>query len=98
MKSDTCDGITSPGASTRPRIAQNAQLQCEAETIVRPAALSDMPEVLVAEGIMPQQFTLSDRQAEQRFALSIGQGHATRHICSFFFRIGGLIQLDCDAG
>jgi hypothetical protein len=80
------------------RIAQDAELQRETETVVGTPALPDVPEILIAESVMLQQITLIDRQAEQRFALAIGQGYATRHICSFFFRRKGLIQLDCDAG
>src|SRR3546814_2859903 len=72
------------------RVAQDAQLQREAKTIVGAPALADMPEILIAEGIVPQQLTLIDRQVKQRLALSIGQGHATRHTCSLFFPSYGL--------
>src|SRR3546814_13308292 len=37
------------------RVAQDAQLQREAKTIVGAPALADMPEILIAEGIVPQQ-------------------------------------------
>src|SRR3546814_20952511 len=67
------------------RVAQDAQLQREAKTIVVAPALADMPEILIVEGIVPQELTLIDRQVKQRLALSIGQGHATRHTCSLFF-------------
>ncbi|EZP67304.1 MAG: hypothetical protein BGP16_00755 [Sphingobium sp. 66-54] len=65
-------------------------MQREAKTIVGAPALADMPEILIAEGIVPQQLTLIDRQVKQRLALSIGQGHATRHTCSLFFPSYGL--------
>src|SRR3546814_6345849 len=72
------------------RVAQDAQLQREAKTLVGAPELADMPEILIAEGIVPQQLTLIDRQVNQRLALSIGQGPATRHTCSLFFRRSGL--------
>src|SRR3546814_19192675 len=52
------------------RVAQDAQLQREAKTIVGAPALADMPEILIAEGIVPQQLTLIDRQVKQRPARS----------------------------
>jgi len=36
-------------------------LQREAETVVGAPALADMPEILIAKGIVPQQITLIDR-------------------------------------
>src|SRR3546814_1411900 len=50
------------------RVAQDAQLQREAKTIVGAPALADMPEILIAEGIVPQPLTLIDRRSEERRA------------------------------
>jgi hypothetical protein len=36
-------------------------LQREAETVVGATALADMPEILIAEGVVPQQLALIDR-------------------------------------
>src|SRR3546814_19404457 len=83
--SDVCSSDLLARSEHPARVAQDAQLQREAKTIVGAPALADMPEILIAEGIVPQQLTLIDRPVKQSLALSIGQGHATRHTCSFFF-------------
>jgi hypothetical protein len=36
-------------------------LQREAETVVGATTLPDMPEILIAEGVVPQQLALFDR-------------------------------------
>jgi hypothetical protein len=46
-------------------------LQCKAEFIVGAPSLSDVANILVAERVMPEEFRLIDRQAQERISLSI---------------------------
>jgi hypothetical protein len=60
-------------------------LQGEAKPVVGAPALPDMPEILIAERIVPQQITLIESaSASSASLLPIGQSDATRHTCSFF--------------
>ena len=92
MNSVTGAGINSPGA-TRARIAQDAELQRETETVVGTPALPDVPRSSSFEYGASTNHHL-DRPASGA-ALRAGDrsSYATRHICSLFLRRKGLIQL-----
>ncbi len=53
-------------------IAQDAQLQGEAEPVVSAPAQPDMHEIFIAQCVVPQQIGLRGRQAQQRVFLPIG--------------------------
>lgn len=50
---------------TPPRVAQGAQLQCEAETIVRPAAAADVFEIVIRQGVVPEQRRFVGRERQR---------------------------------
>ncbi|EGL65145.1 transposase TnpA for transposon Tn5393 [Agrobacterium sp. ATCC 31749] len=52
-------------------IAEDAQLQGEAESVVSAPALPDVAEILIAKSIVLQQIRLRGRQAQQRIPLPI---------------------------
>jgi len=53
-------------------VAQDTQLQGEAEPVVSTPALPDVTEIFIAQSIMLQQIRLRGWQAQQRVLLPIG--------------------------
>ena len=58
------------------RIAQGGQLQCEAETIMRPASGADVFEIVIRQGEVPEQPQLVGRDRQQGVALAFRENAA----------------------
>ena len=71
--------MASPGERSRPGVAQSAQLQGKAETVVWSASMTDVFEVVLGQGVMLEQGGLVGRQRQQRAALALGEDVASWH-------------------
>ena len=79
MKSTTAGGMNSPGTSRRPRVAEHAQLQREAQLVAGAPARLDVLQVFVAQRVVAQQVRLVLRERKQGRPLSAGQDGSPSH-------------------
>jgi hypothetical protein len=67
------------GADQPAGIAQGAELQCKAKSVVGPATPGDHRQVVRTERVVADQIGLARRQGKQRVELGWGENAASRH-------------------
>lgn len=58
------------------RVAQGAQLQCEAKTTMRPASSTGVFEIVIRKGVVPEQPRLVGRERQRGVALAFRENVA----------------------